>query len=340
MKLENFKEVFLVAELSANHNQDKKLALETIKAAKLSGANAIKLQTYTPDCMSLDCDREDFKIKGTLWEGKNFYALYKEAMTPWEWHEELFSYAKSLGLVCFSSPFSKKGVDFLESLGNPIYKVASFEIVDLELVAYMARTKKPIILSKGIATYEEICEAIKVCKENGASDITLLQCTSAYPAPINEANLSLLPKMKKDFGVKVGLSDHTLGNLAAISAVALGARVIEKHFILDRKLGGVDSAFSMEPQEFLTMSKEIRNVELLLGNGSYELSQKSKEGRAFMRSLYVIAPIKKGERFSRDNIASIRPGFGLAPKYLSQILGKVAKKDYEFGEALGNEEIE
>lgn len=338
--MENFKEVFLVAELSANHNQDKQLALETIKAAKLSGANAIKLQTYTPDCMSLDCDRGDFKIKGTLWEGKNFYALYKEAMTPWEWHEELFSYAKSLGLVCFSSPFSKKGVDFLESLGNPIYKVASFEIVDLELVAYMARTKKPIILSKGIATYEEICEAIKVCKENGASDITLLQCTSAYPAPINEANLSLLPKMKKDFGVKVGLSDHTLGNLAAISAVALGARVIEKHFILDRKLGGVDSAFSMEPQEFLTMSKEIRNVELLLGNGSYELSQKSKEGRAFMRSLYVIAPIKKGERFSRDNIASIRPGFGLAPKYLSQILGKVAKKDYEFGEALGNEAIE
>ncbi|CAM2771534.1 pseudaminic acid synthase [Helicobacter burdigaliensis] len=338
--MNQIEQVFLVAELSANHNQDKNLALKTIKAAKESGANAIKLQTYTPECLSINCSKEDFKIKGTLWEGKNFYELYKEAMTPWEWHEELFLYARSLGLVCFSSPFSKKGVDFLESLGNPIYKVASFEIVDLELIAYMARTKKPIILSKGIATYEEISEAVRVCRENGANDITLLQCTSAYPAPINEANLSLLPKMKEDFGVKVGLSDHTLGNLVAISAVALGARVIEKHFILDRKLGGVDSAFSMEPKEFLAMSEEIRKVELLLGNGSYELSKKSKEGRAFMRSLYAVAPIKKGERFSRDNIASIRPGFGLAPKYLPQLLGKVAKKDYDFGEALGKEALE
>lgn len=326
--------IFLVAELSANHNQNKNLALQTIKAAKDSGADAIKLQTYTPDCLTLDCDLEDFKIKSTLWEGKNFYTLYKEAMTSWEWHKELFSYAKELGLVCFSSPFSKEAVDFLEELENPIYKVASFEIVDLELIKYMARLGKPMILSKGIATKEEIEEAISTCREVGNNSITLLQCTSSYPAPLNSANLSLIPKMKQDFKIEVGLSDHTLGITAPITAAALGARVIEKHFILNRKLGGVDSAFSLEPSEFAQMAKAIREVEELLGIPTYTLSEKSKEGRAFMRSLYVVKDIKKGEIIQKDSIRSIRPGYGIAPKYLKEVIGKRASRDLYRGKAL------
>lgn len=326
--------VLLVAELSANHNQNKEIALKTIKAAKESGADAIKLQTYTPECLTLDSHLEYFKIQGTLWEGKNFYQLYKEAMTPWEWHSDLFSYAQELGMICFSSPFSKEAVDFLETLENPIYKVASFEIVDLELIAYMAKQKKPMILSKGIATKEEIEEAIQVCRENGAQDITLLQCTSSYPAPLNEANLSLIPKMARDFEVKVGLSDHTLGITAAIVATSLGARVIEKHFILDKNLGGPDSAFSMEPKEFSIMAKAIREVEELLGEETYELSKKSKEGRVFMRSLFVVEDITKGEIIKPNQIRSIRPGFGIPPKMKMEVIGKRANKDLKRGEPL------
>lgn len=325
--------IFLVAELSANHHQSKDIALKTIKAAKESGADAVKLQTYTPECLTLNCNSKYFQIQGTLWEGKNFYQLYQEAMTPWEWHKDLFEYAKELGIICFSSPFSKEGVDFLEELGNPIYKVASFEIVDLELIEYMAKTKKPIILSKGIATKEEIKEALDVCKKE-VKDITLLQCTSSYPAPLNEANLSLIPKIQKDFGVKVGLSDHTLGITAPIVAASLGAKVIEKHFILDRKLGGPDSAFSIEPQEFSAMAKAVREVEELLGVESYELSQKSKEGRVFMRSLFVVEDIAKGERIKENQIRSIRPGYGIPPKMKYQVIGKKAKKALKRGEPL------
>ena len=325
--------IFLVAELSANHHQSKDIALKTIKAAKESGADAAKLQTYTPERLTLNCNSKYFQIQGTLWEGKNFYQLYQEAMTPWEWHKDLFEYAKELGIICFSSPFSKEGVDFLEELGNPIYKVASFEIVDLELIEYMAKTKKPIILSKGIATKEEIKEALDVCKKE-VKDITLLQCTSSYPAPLNEANLSLIPKMQKDFGVKVGLSDHTLGITAPIVAASLGAKVIEKHFILDRKLGGPDSAFSIEPQEFSAMAKAVREVEELLGVESYELSQKSKEGRVFMRSLFVVEDIAKGERIKENQIRSIRPGYGIPPKMKYQVVGKKAKKALKRGEPL------
>lgn len=325
--------IFLVAELSANHHQSKDIALKTIKAAKESGADAVKLQTYTPECLTLNCNSKYFQIQGTLWEGKNFYQLYQEAMTPWEWHKDLFEYAKELGIICFSSPFSKEGVDFLEELGNPIYKVASFEIVDLELIEYMAKTKKPIILSKGIATKEEIKEALDVCKKE-VKDITLLQCTSSYPAPLNEANLSLIPKMQRDFGVKVGLSDHTLGITAPIVAASLGAKVIEKHFILDKRLGGPDSAFSIEPQEFSAMAKALREVEELLGVESYELSQKSKEGRVFMRSLFVVEDIAKGERIKENQIRSIRPGYGIPPKMKYQVVGKKAKKALKKGEPL------
>lgn len=332
---------FLVAELSANHNQDKNLALKTIKAAKVSGASAIKLQTYTPQCMTIDSKLDYFKIKGTIWNDRNYYELYKEAMTPWEWHRELFDYANELGLVCFSTPFSKEGVDFLESINNPIYKIASFEIVDLELISYIAQTKKPLIISKGIATKEEIHDALEVCKN--VSDITLLQCTSSYPAPLNEANLMLIPKLKEDFkefNIKVGLSDHTLGITAPITAVALGAKVIEKHFILDRNLGGVDSTFSLEPDEFKKMTEKIQEVEELLGNGSYELSQKQIDGRIFMRSLFAIKDIKKGEAFTRDNIKSIRPGYGLPPKMMHEILGKKATKNINMGEPLQNSDFE
>lgn len=325
--------IFLVAELSANHHQSKDIALKTIKAAKESGADAVKLQTYTPECLTLNCNSKYFQIQGALWEGKNFYQLYQEAMTPWEWHKDLFEYAKELGIICFSSPFSKEGVDFLEELGNPIYKVASFEIVDLELIEYMAKTKKPIILSKGIATKEEIKEALDVCKKE-VKDITLLQCTSSYPAPLNEANLSLIPKIQRDFGVKVGLSDHTLGITAPIVAASLGAKVIEKHFILDKKLGGPDSAFSIEPQEFSAMAKAVREVEELLGVESYELSQKSKEGRVFMRSLFVVEDIAKGERIKENQIRSIRPGYGIPPKMKYQVVGKKAKKALKRGEPL------
>lgn len=325
--------IFLVAELSANHHQSKDIALKTIKAAKESGADAVKLQTYTPECLTLNCNSKYFQIQGTLWEGKNFYQLYQETMTPWEWHKDLFEYAKELGIICFSSPFSKEGVDFLEELGNPIYKVASFEIVDLELIEYMAKTKKPIILSKGIATKEEIKEALDVCKKE-VRDITLLQCTSSYPAPLNEANLSLIPKMQRDFGVKVGLSDHTLGITAPIVAASLGAKVIEKHFILDKRLGGPDSAFSIEPQEFSAMAKAVREVEELLGVESYELSQKSKEGRVFMRSLFVVEDIAKGERIKENQIRSIRPGYGIPPKMKYQVVGKKAKKALKRGEPL------
>ena len=325
--------IFLVAELSANHHQSKDIALKTIKVAKESGADAVKLQTYTPECLTLNCNSKYFQIQGTLWKGKNFYQLYQEAMTPWEWHKDLFEYAKELGIICFSSPFSKEGVDFLEELGNPIYKVASFEIVDLELIEYMAKTKKPIILSKGIATKEEIKEALDVCKKE-VKDITLLQCTSSYPAPLNEANLSLIPKMQRDFGVKVGLSDHTLGITAPIVAASLGAKVIEKHFILDKRLGGPDSAFSIEPQEFSVMAKALREVEELLGVESYELSQKSKEGRVFMRSLFVVEDIAKGERIKENQIRSIRPGYGIPPKMKYQVVGKKAKKALKRGEPL------
>lgn len=237
-------------------------------------------------------------------------------------------------MICFSSPFSKEAVDFLETLENPIYKVASFEIVDLELIAYMAKQKKPMILSKGIASKEEIEEAIQVCRENGAQDITLLQCTSSYPAPLNEANLSLIPKMARDFKVKVGLSDHTLGITAAIVAASLGASVIEKHFILDKNLGGPDSAFSMEPKEFSIMAKAIREVEELLGEETYELSKKSKEGRVFMRSLFVVEDIAKGEIIKPNQIRSIRPGFGIPPKMKTQVIGKKASKDLKRGEPL------
>lgn len=328
----NYNRVFIVAELSANHNGSKDVALKTIRAAKRAGADAVKFQTYTADTITLDCQNEDFKIKqGTLWDGRYLYDLYQEAYTPWEWHRELYDVAKAEGLICFSSPFDKSAVDFLESLGNPIYKIASFEITDVDLIAYAARKGKPMVISTGIATEEDIRLAVDTCRSADNNDITLLKCTSSYPAPIEEANLCMIADLANRFKVKVGLSDHTLGSIAGITAVSLGACMIEKHFILDRSIGGPDAFFSMNELEFSQMVKDIRTVESAIGQVNYEPTDKMKAGRAFSRSLYVAENMKKGEVITEINVRSVRPGYGLHPKYLPEILGKKVNRDIEKG---------
>lgn len=328
----NTNSVFIVAEMSANHNGNKKNAIETIKAAKRAGADAIKLQTYTADTLTLDCKKKDFKItQGTLWDGEYLYDLYKKAYTPWEWHEELFHVAREEGIMCFSSPFDKSAVDLLETLETPVYKIASPEIVDIPLIEYAASTMKPIVLSTGVATYEDISLALETCRKVGNTDITVLKCTTAYPAPLEEANLCMLKSYSDHFGVKTGLSDHTLGYIAAIVAVSLGAVMIEKHFIADRTIGGVDSSFSMDEKEFSEMVKAIRMAEAAIGKESYDLSPKSISGRDFVRSLYVAEDMKKGDVITEKNIRSVRPGFGAHPKYLPEILGKKVNRDLEKG---------
>lgn len=327
--------VFVIAELSANHNQNKQIALDSIRAAKDAGADAVKIQTYTADTLTLNCDNEFFQIKqGTLWDGTTLYKLYQQAYTPWEWHEELFEYAQSIDIPIFSTPFDKSAVDFLEKLNNPIIKIASFELVDIPLIEYAASKGRPMIMSTGIATMDEIQEAVDACRKNGNNDITLLKCTSSYPAPLNEANLLTIPDMKKRFSCKVGLSDHSNGNIAACTAVALGAEVIEKHFIIDRSIGGPDAAFSMTKDEFSEMVTRIRETESALGTISYELSEKMKNNRKFSRSLFACRKIRKGELFSEENIKSVRPSDGCSPKFLPILLGNTSNKDYEFGDPI------
>lgn len=322
----------IVAELSANHNGNKQIAIDTIRAAKRAGADAIKLQTYTADTITLDCSADDFKIKqGTIWDGKYLHGLYKEAYTPWEWHEELFHVAKEEGLVCFSSPFDKTAIDFLESLGNPIYKIASFEITDIPLIEYAASKMKPMVISTGIATEEDIRLAVETCRSVGNNDITLLKCTSSYPAPIEEANLCMIKDLAERYKVKSGLSDHTLGSVSAVVAVTQGATMIEKHFIIDRSIGGPDTSFSMNEREFTQMVKDVRMAEMALGSVSYELTDKQKSGREFCRSLYVSEDMKSGDIITERNVRSVRPGFGLHPKYLKDILGKKVNRDLEKG---------
>jgi len=336
MKIDNFEisesgKIFIIAELSANHNQNLQIAIETIKAAKRAGADCIKLQTYTADTLTIDCEKDDFIIKETIWEGKSFHSLYKEAFTPWEWHKTLFEVAKSEQLICFSSPFDRSAVDFLEDLSVPAYKIASFEITDIPLIEYIASKGKPIIISTGIATFEDIELALNACKNMGNNQIALLKCTSSYPAPIEEANLSMIKDMKTKFGVITGLSDHTIGATVPIVAAALGAKIIEKHFILDRSIGGPDSSFSMNESEFTKMVKAIRETEKSIGKIDYDLTDKQEQGRNFSRSLYVVNFITKGDTISEENVRSIRPGFGLHPKYLKQILGKKSNQDIEKG---------
>jgi len=339
MKIGNFnleKEgTYIIAELSANHGGRISIAKETIKAAKEIGANAIKLQTYTADTLTLNCDKEDFIIKGgTLWDDKKLHDLYKEAYLPWEWHEELFAYAREIGIDIFSSPFDKTAVDFLEQFNPSAYKIASFEITDYALIKYTASKMKPIIISTGIATEEEIYDAVKICKEVGNNDIILLKCTSSYPAPLEDANLVMISDIAKKFNVIGGFSDHTLGSTAPIVAVTLGAKVIEKHFILDKSIGGADAEFSMDKREFSDMVKAIRDTEKLIGKIDYTMTEKKKNSRQFARSLYISKDIKKGEIFTEENIRSVRPGYGKHPKYLNKVLGEKAKKEYKFGDRL------
>lgn len=330
---------FIIAELSANHNQNKQIALDTIRAAKRSGADAIKIQTYTADTMTIDCNKEWFKIHGTIWNGENLYHLYQEAYTPWEWHEEIFHVAKEEGLICFSTPFDKSAVDFLETLNNPIYKIASFEITDVELIKYAASKGKPMIISTGIATVEDINLALQACTSVGNNQVTLLKCTSSYPAQISDANLSVIPDMQERFQVPVGLSDHTMGTIVAVASVAMGATVIEKHFIIDRKIGGPDALFSMEVDEFTSMVKQVREVETAIGQVSYPIDVAKIKGREFCRSLFVVNNMKAGDVFSESNIRSIRPGNGLEPKFLSDVLGKKVAHDIERGTPLSFNDI-
>ncbi len=324
---------FIIAELSANHGGKIEIAKESIKVAKEIGANAIKLQTYTADTLTLDSDREDFIIKGgTLWDDRKLYDLYKEAYLPWEWHKELFDYAREIGIDIFSSPFDKSAVDFLEQFNPSAYKIASFEITDYELIRYTASKGKPIIISTGIATIDEIQDAIDICRSEGNSDIVLLKCTSSYPAPLEDANLKMIPNLAETFGVISGFSDHTIGSIAPITAVTLGAKVIEKHFIIDKSIGGADAEFSMDKQEFSDMVKAVRDTEKLLGRVDYSMSAKKRKSRQFSRSLYVAKDIKKGEVFTEENIRSVRPGYGMHPKYLKDILGNIAYRDYIYGD--------
>lgn len=326
---------FIIAELSANHNQDFETAVATIRAAKTAGADAIKLQTYTPDTITVRSDKTYFKInQGTIWDGKTLYDLYQEAYTPWEWQDKLKKVAESEGLVCFSTPFDKTAVDFLEKIHVPAYKIASFEITDIPLIEYVASKGKPVIISTGIATLSDIEEAVNACRRVGNEQIALLKCTSQYPAPVEEANLNTIPNMAETFNVVVGISDHTMELAVPIAAVALGARIIEKHFILDRSIPSPDAAFSLNPEEFRQMVNAVRQAERSLGKVSYELSEKVRRSREHSRSLFAVKDIKAGEALTEENIRSIRPAYGLAPKYLKDVLGRKASVDIPMGTPL------
>jgi pseudaminic acid synthase len=324
--------VFIIAELSANHNGDLHVALDTIRAAKRAGADAVKIQTYTADTLTIDCKKDYFKINhGTAWDGEYLYDLYKRAFTPWEWHAEIFRVANEEGLICFSSPFDNSAVDLLEELKTPIYKIASFEIQDIPLISYAASKGKPMILSTGIAEIEDIELAIDTCRKEGNNDITVLKCTSAYPADPKDVNLLTIPDIKERFGVKVGLSDHTMGIVGPVVATALGGTLIEKHFILDKSIGGPDAHFSLDEKEFTEMVAKVRKAEQMIGNVDYEMTDKKKKSRQFSRSLFVVKDVNAGEVITKENVRSIRPGFGIHPKYLSELLGKEFNQDFEKG---------
>ncbi|RLB37249.1 MAG: pseudaminic acid synthase [Deltaproteobacteria bacterium] len=327
--------VYIVAEMSANHNQDFDQAVKILHAAKEAGADAVKLQTYTPNTLTIQSDREYFRIgKGTLWEGKTLYDLYSEAYMPWEWQPKLKEIADEIGIDLFSTAFDPTAVDFLEEMGVPVHKVASFEIVDIPLIEKMASTGKPLIISTGMATLSEIEDAIRAARNAGATQIALLKCTSAYPAPPEEMNLRTIPHLAEAFGVPVGLSDHTLGIAVPVAAVALGACIVEKHFTLSRDIPGPDSAFSLEPHEFKAMVEAIRTAEKALGEVRYELGKQEAKSRVFRRSLFVVKDMKAGEVFTEENVRSIRPGYGLPPKFLKEVLGRRAACDIKKGTPL------
>ncbi|MFA0467375.1 pseudaminic acid synthase [Vibrio breoganii] len=331
---------YIIAELSANHNGDINKAFQIIEEAKKAGADAIKLQTYRPDTITIDCDNEDFQIHGGLWDGKTLYELYEWAHTPWEWHEALFAKAKELGITMFSSPFDFTAVDLLEELNAPAYKIASFELVDHALIARVAQTGKPMIMSTGMANDVEIQEAIDVAKENGCQELVVLHCVSGYPAPADQYNLRTISDMQERFGVLSGLSDHTIDNATAVTSVALGACLIEKHVTLDRNGGGPDDSFSLEPKELRALCDDTETAWLSLGKVNYERTEAEKGNVKFRRSLYVVKDVKAGERFTSQNVRSIRPGFGLAPKFYDSILNETANIDIASGTALQKEMFE
>lgn len=327
--------VFIIAEMSANHLMDYNRAVEIIRAAKKAGADAIKLQTYTPDTITINSNKKYFHIEqGTIWDGTTFYSLYQEAYTPWEWQPKLMEEANRIGLICFSSPFDFTAIDFMEEMNMPAYKIASFEINDIPLIRKAAKTGKPIILSTGIACEEDIYLALKTCKEEKNNNVILLKCTTAYPAPYEDMNLNVIPDMAQRFQKVVGLSDHSIGSSIAVAAVSLGAKVIEKHLTLSRKDGGADAAFSMEPEEFKQMVQEIRKVEKALGRATYELTEKQLNSKKHSRSLFVAEDIKKGATFTTKNLRSIRPGYGMHTKFYDSILGEKASADIECGTPL------
>ncbi|MFQ6343030.1 pseudaminic acid synthase [Campylobacter sp. VTCC 70190] len=335
MQIGNFdtsKKVFIIAELSANHSGSLEIALKSIKAAKEAGADAVKIQTYTPDSLTLNSDKDDFIIKGGLWDKRKLYELYESAKTPYEWHSQIFEAAQNEGILCFSSPFAKKDVDFLKRFEPIAYKIASFEANDEDFVRYVAKENKPTLVSTGIASEEELLRVCEIFKEEKNSQLIFLKCTSAYPAPLCEMNLKALVKLKEKFKVEVGLSDHSFGFLAPVVAVALGACVIEKHFILDKSIKSEDSEFSLDFNEFKAMVDAVRQAQSTLGDGN--LGEKELKNRTFARSLYASKDIKKGELFSEENVKAVRPSFGLHPKFYKEILGKIATKDIELGTAL------
>ncbi|MGB3608049.1 pseudaminic acid synthase [Psychroserpens sp.] len=332
--------VFIIAELSANHNGSIDTAIETVRAAKRAGADCIKLQTFTADTITLDFKNEDFKItQGTLWDGQYLHDLYKTTHLPWEWHEQIMNVAKEEGLICFSSPFDPTSVEFLETLNVPAYKIASFEITDIPLIEFIASKGKPVIISTGIAEEKDIELALDACRRMGNLDIALLKCTSSYPAPIEEANMCMVKDLAERYGVISGLSDHTMGSTVPVVATALGAKIIEKHFILDHSVGGADASFSMNEEEFKAMVKAVREAESAIGKVSYTLTEKQRKGRDFCRSLYVVEDIKAGDVLTKSNVRSVRPGFGMHPKFYNEILGQKAAVDLEKGTALKKEVI-
>ena len=331
---------YIVAELSANHNGDFDRAIEIINIAKAQGADAIKLQTYQADTMTIDSDTDDFQITTGLWKGYNLYKLYQWAQTPYEWHEELFRHSKKIGLTCFSTPFDESAVDLLEDLNSPAYKIASFEATDIPLVKYAASTKKPLIISTGMANYEEISEVVQTARDAGCSELVLLHCVSSYPAPLEAYNLKTIPDLSSEFNVDVGLSDHTMGIDTSLAGIALGACLIEKHVTTSRKHTGPDSEFSLEPDELGSLCKQSLSVWKSLGKINYELRDEEKENLRFRRSIYVVEDIEVGEQISIKNIRRIRPSFGLEPKYFDEVLGKTAKVVIKKGTPLSWEMME
>jgi len=324
---------YVIAELSANHNGVLQKALDTISEAKKCGADAIKLQTYSADTMTIDCDREEFYICGGLWDGYKLYDLYQEAQTPFDWHKAMFDHARKVGITCFSTPFDETAVDLLEDLNTPAYKVASFEATDLPLIKYVAATKKPLIMSTGMANFEEIAEMITTAREAGCNDLVLLHCISSYPAPIEQSNLLTIPDMRKRLGVQIGLSDHTISNTASVVSVALGATLIEKHFILDRSEKGPDSDFSIEPDELKALCNDTKEAWSALGDAGYERKPAEEANVKFRRSVYFVKDMKAGEIITKAHIRRIRPGFGLPPKFEQQLIGKEVKDDIKIGTA-------